>query len=80
MKVIKTKPLRYKKGELYPPDAVADLPTACNQFFSDQEFQVHFGEHEYGTVRCIESFTIEWTIKHDFAGKTQKTPKTKRSR
>ena len=33
-------------------------------FFSDEEFQ-EWGkiEYEYGTVRCIQSFEIEWKIK-----------------
>lgn len=55
--------LKFKEGEIYSPDSVEDLPKDCNQYFSDEEFQFWGKEHEYGTVRCIKSFSIEWKIK-----------------
>lgn len=56
--------IKFKKGEIYSPDSVDDLPKDCNKYFSDDEFQ-EWGkiEYEYGTVRCIKSFEIEWKIK-----------------
>ena len=55
--------IKFKKGKIYSPDSVSDLPTDCNKYFSDEEFQEWGNEHEYGTVRCIKSFEIEYKIK-----------------
>lgn len=56
--------LKYKKGEIYSPDSIDDLPKDCNKYFSDEDFQEWCkSEYEYGTVLCIKSFEIEWKIK-----------------
>ncbi len=54
---------KYIKGEVYSPDAVECLPKECNEYFSDEEFQEwNKKEFEYGSVRCLKSFKIKWTI------------------
>ncbi len=55
--------LTFKKGDIYIPDHVEDLPKDCNKYFSDDDFQEWKGEYEYGSLRCLKSFEIEWKIK-----------------
>ena len=55
---------RFKKGELYSPDSLSNLPKECNQYFT-QEGLEEWGhkDYEYGTQRCIKSFVITINIK-----------------
>ena len=56
--------LKYKKGELYSPDSLNDLPQRTNEYFS-QEGLEEWGhpDYEYGTCRCVKSFQITVIIK-----------------
>ena len=55
--------LKFEKDKIYNPDCVANLPIECNKYFSDEEFQEFGKEYEMGSVRCLQSFEIEWKIK-----------------
>jgi hypothetical protein len=58
------KKLTYKKGKLYSPDSIDELPKECNPYFS-QEGLEEWGhdDYEYGTCKCVKSFQITMTIK-----------------
>ena len=55
---------KYKKGNLYSPDSLEDLPKECNRYFTQEGFeQWNHPDYEYGTLRCLNSFKITITIK-----------------
>ncbi|WNH10031.1 hypothetical protein [Thalassobellus suaedae] len=58
------KTITYKKGKLYAPDNLDELPKDCNQYFTQDELE-EWGktEYEYGTLKCIKSFSITIIIK-----------------
>ena len=57
MKLDFAEEIEYKKGKLYSPDEVNELPQSCNKYFED--YELSFGkQHEMGTVKCIRGFKI----------------------
>ena len=56
--------MNFEKGKIYNPDCLDELPKDCNKYFSDEGFEeLGKSQYEYGTLRCIQSFEIEYKIK-----------------
>ncbi len=55
--------LKFKKGELYSPDSLIDVPQKCNEYFSQENLE-EWGnkDYEYGTLMCVKSFSVKFTI------------------